>query len=74
MMTTCRGETILGLCPDEATVWVQGGCRHEHLKVRKLCKWHAEDLLSPDSKAVCAECDDAGHDCKVLARLVPELA
>ena len=68
----CQAETILGNCPDLALVAVQGGCRHEHIKVRDLCIWHATDLLSPDSVGVCGECAVLGHDCKVLARVVSQ--
>ncbi len=66
----CDALTVIGQCPDSAVMKVQGGCRHEHVRTRDLCRWHGEDMLSETSHGVCGACYDLGHDCLVLARLV----
>lgn len=69
-MSNCKAMGFLGECREEATVKVRGGCQHEHVKERVLCPWHAEDLLRSDTRARCGECDELGHDCKVIAEVI----
>jgi hypothetical protein len=69
----CQAQVFVsGQCSEEATAKVRGGCRHEHIKEKALCFWHAEDILQSDSAGVCLECYELGHDCAVRAVIVEE--
>jgi hypothetical protein len=71
MTPLCEAQTIFGRCWDDAAHQIQGGCRHEHIRIRALCSNHAKDILGSDAAAACLVCYELdGHHCPVTARVV----
>lgn len=56
-------------CGEPATVRVEFGCVHEHVKAEDVCAQHAERVVRSDSELTCAECWQAGHQCPITGRI-----
>ena len=56
-------------CGGDATVIVEYGCVHEHVRTEEVCAEHAEVLTSGD-KIACTDCWAAGHFCQVIGRVL----
>jgi hypothetical protein len=61
-------------CGEPATVTVEYGCVHEHIRTELFCPGHAEKIISGDATQACTTCWKAGHPCPLLGRIVHEVA
>lgn len=58
-------------CTEPATVTLEAGCIHEHIKRKRYCAGHGQ--VDPDGGVwLCRECAEAGHDCPITPRVVQD--
>lgn len=78
-MTECLANIVpenhpgrfIGLsCGKPATVTVEYGCVHEHVRTEDFCPRHAGKITSRDATQACTECWVTGHACQVIGRIV----